>query len=245
MWSFLFALSAILAYVGVWVLALMGLGWAFSWPVRSSVLHSDGETHSFHLVAWALLNGLLAHYLLVLLIPSLKYVVLVGGGLALVGFWDMRRTFLRLWRTGRVLRATKAEWVLLGLLALPLLLLSVLTPILAWDARSIWFFHARMIYVARGLSEMTGLQYPTVGFSHPDYPEFLPALAANLAFVRGFWNEYLPKAAVFFGFLPVILGVVPLLGVSFFLWGLFLCRGIAYGMATWTLIWRCIWRWCC
>jgi hypothetical protein len=77
-------------------------------------------------------------------------------------------------------------------------------PLIDWDARSIWFFHAKMIYVAGSINQSAGWQHPSVGFSHPDYPILVPALAAQVAQVTGLWNEYLPKIALFFMLVPAI-----------------------------------------
>jgi hypothetical protein len=72
-------------------------------------------------------------------------------------------------------------------------------PLLDWDARSIWFFHAKRLFYDGSLYAR-GDDY--AGFSHNDYPNLVPALAATIARAGGMWNEILPKLAIFFILLP-------------------------------------------
>jgi hypothetical protein len=80
-------------------------------------------------------------------------------------------------------------------------------PLVHWDARSIWFFHARMIWIEGALREAAGWNHPSIVFSHPDYPKLVPALAAQLAAVRGHWNEFLPKGSLVIMLVPLVLWV--------------------------------------
>jgi hypothetical protein len=81
-------------------------------------------------------------------------------------------------------------------------LLWILTePIKAWDARSIWFFHAKRIFVDNNLYAQLD-NY--AGWSHNDYPPLLPSLAASIAKSFGFWNEYLPRISVLLALLPIL-----------------------------------------
>jgi hypothetical protein len=70
-------------------------------------------------------------------------------------------------------------------------------PISDWDARSIWFFHAKRIFIDNNLYAQFD-HY--VGISHNDYPVLVPAIAASIAKVVGHWNEIFPRLAI----LPVI-----------------------------------------
>lgn len=88
---------------------------------------------------------------------------------------------------------------------------TLMEPLTAWDARSIWFFHAKMIYFAGGLVRDGGWTAPSSSFSHPDYPLLVPILAAQCAKLAGFWNEQLPKFAL-------LLLVVPVLAVTVSYW---------------------------
>ncbi|HOW91355.1 MAG TPA: hypothetical protein PK883_03475, partial [Anaerolineaceae bacterium] len=77
-----------------------------------------------------------------------------------------------------------------------------------WDARSIWFFHAKMIYFAGSIGLEAGWQDPTVVFSQLDYPKLIPSLAAQIMHIMGFWNEYLPKLSLLLVFIPPVVWLV-------------------------------------
>jgi hypothetical protein len=70
-------------------------------------------------------------------------------------------------------------------------------PVWAWDARSIWFFHAKRIFFDGSLYAQLDDYVPT---SHNDYPDLVPAAAASIAKTLGYWNEIFPRLAV----LPVL-----------------------------------------
>jgi hypothetical protein len=96
--------------------------------------------------------------------------------------------------------ATLCFLLVLGLLGAAILL----EPLAAWDARSIWFFHAKMVYFAGGLIKDGGWTAPCCIFSHPDYPTLVPILAAQAANLAGFWNEQLPKVALLSLLVPAL-----------------------------------------
>jgi hypothetical protein len=106
-------------------------------------------------------------------------------------------------------------------------------PLMHWDARSIWFFHAKMIREAGSIGLPAGWQHPSLQWSHADYPKLIPALAAQLGLLRQKWNEYLPKLSLFLLFLPALfwitalakrrfsfafLAIVSFFGTGFLLW---------------------------
>lgn len=75
---------------------------------------------------------------------------------------------------------------------LMLLLVSLSTPAVAWDARSIWLFHAKRIFLDDNLfAQLDGY----AAWSHNDYPVIIPAFSASLAGFVGLWNEIFPKVA--------------------------------------------------
>ena len=84
----------------------------------------------------------------------------------------------------------------LVLLLLPSLAISYLQPLLAWDARSIWFFHGKAFYFDNALS-LDFLKNPAYLWSHPDYPVFIPLLAVYHATFLGAWNEVYCKSFLF------------------------------------------------
>jgi hypothetical protein len=156
-------------------------------------------------LALALAAGLLLDYLLVLTGLALPLVLAAVGLLALAG---LGRAAWR-WRTGAWQpRRPGAAALACGLLAACLLALYALVvlhePLWRWDARSIWFFHARMIYGEQALRAHAGWAHPSLAFSHPDYPNLVPAVAAQLATLRGLWNEYLPKASLLVMLAPLV-----------------------------------------
>jgi hypothetical protein len=94
-----------------------------------------------------------------------------------------------------------AMWVISSLTVLfALLILS--HPVVDWDARFIWMFHAkRMFYDGSLYGQLDGY----ANWSHNDYPNLVPALAASLAKAMGHWNEIIPRASVVFALVPVML----------------------------------------
>ena len=92
-------------------------------------------------------------------------------------------------------------WVILSLtLIFALLILS--HPVVEWDARFIWMFHAKRIFYDGSLyGQLDGY----ANWSHNDYPNLVPALAASLARAVGHWNEIIPRSSVLFALAPVML----------------------------------------
>lgn len=99
-------------------------------------------------------------------------------------------------------------------------------PTSAWDARSIWLFHAKRIYWDNSLLAQFD---DYAAFSHNDYPVLVPALSATLAKIVGHWNEIFPKVSNLFFVLPplVVIGVFfsPLRFTFLFVIGLFFIVG--------------------
>lgn len=92
-------------------------------------------------------------------------------------------------------------WVICSLtLVFALLILS--HPVVDWDARFIWMFHAKRIFYDGSLySQLDGY----ANWSHNDYPNLIPAVAASLAKAVGHWNEIIPRASVLFALVPAML----------------------------------------
>ena len=84
-----------------------------------------------------------------------------------------------------------------GLIAVGLMVVFVVIPLLhpvtGWDARSIWLFHAKRIYLDGTLYAQLDNYAP---FTHNEYPVIVPAIAASLARTMGYWNEIVPRASV-------------------------------------------------
>ena len=158
------------------------------------------------LPALLLAAGILINYLLVLVFGDMKIASSVGAVLAVAGAGyavaKLRGKVLNLFPFGWGI------WLVLLYLALLYVFPIFLDPLHAGDARSIWFFHGKMIHYAGGLTAATGLDAPAVIFSHVDYPKPVGVLAAQIAMLAGFWNEYLPKGSLAVLLLPPLLGVV-------------------------------------
>jgi hypothetical protein len=90
-----------------------------------------------------------------------------------------------------------------ALLVLGLLIVCVtitlLHPVSEWDARSIWLFHAKRIYLDGSLF---GYLDEYAHWSHNDYPPLVPAMSASIARSIGYWNEIAPRAAVAIALAP-------------------------------------------
>ena len=98
----------------------------------------------------------------------------------------------------------KPSRIVVGFLVLMFLVKSVCEGISGWDARSIYFFHAKVIYFAQNFPvEPWKLQ--EYNFSHLDYPKLTASLAALISTGIGYWNEYWPKLAT--GSLLILLHV--------------------------------------
>lgn len=100
-----------------------------------------------------------------------------------------------------ILKDKTDDKLLLGIFFLGCL--WVLTePVGDWDARSIWFFHAKRIFIDNNLYAQLD-NYAL--WSHNDYPPLLPSLAASIAKSFGFWNEYLPRISILLTIFPILL----------------------------------------
>ena len=84
------------------------------------------------------------------------------------------------------------------------LFVTICTGTEAWDARSIWLFHAKRIFFDGGLYAQLEEYAPI----HNDYPVLFPAFAATLAKAVGHWNEALPKSAAIFLLIPPLLVIL-------------------------------------
>ena len=100
------------------------------------------------------------------------------------------------------LNSIKLKQTLPALIIFYLLLLSIGTVAIKWDARSIWLFHAKRIFIDNSIFAQLD-NYAT--WSHNDYPVMLPLLSASFAKLVGFWNEIFPKTSNIFFILPPLL----------------------------------------
>jgi len=188
-------------------IGFFGLGWLVVGPILyGSVVSEKTSIPCLQEIALILVCGMVADYGLVLYLQSLQSSLLIGSSLSIFGLvcYVIRSYRCR----NREKYFCSISWkktvgivVLCGFYFIPILT----EPLSAWDARSIWFFHAKMIYAEGALSHAAGWSHPSVTFSHVDYPKLIPVLAAQATYISGFWNEYLPKVALIFMLVPAIL----------------------------------------
>ena len=169
-------------------LGLAGLGGPPAILLGGSSSREDSDNLRLLAAVWSF--GLCLDYALLVLLGQLSLVFVVEGLLAIVF------AAAALWRCrGRFVRPERCRpWLIALVVLLAGTIAILLDPLQNWDARSIWFFHAKMIYYGGGLTQTIGLDIP--GVPHPAYPMLVPGLAAELAGLLGFWNEYLPKLSL-------------------------------------------------
>lgn len=168
--------------------------------------------------------GIILNYSLILLMGSLAtaiwiFLIPALGGLVLAA--KHRKQLLAILKLGN------AKLIVLGSLLL-LFLTKILSEALhSWDARSIWFFHAKIIYYAGALSSASGFQADAFSYiPHMDYPKLIPVLAAEQAFLAGYWNEYLPKFGLFVMLAFSLFGIFSFIGMRRLISSVFLlCAG--------------------
>jgi len=97
-------------------------------------------------------------------------------------------------------KLNKNIFLLLIIITLLIICLGSLTN--QWDARSLWLFKAKRIYL--DLSVISIKDNYAI-FSHPDYPNIGPAFIAGFSKCFGFWNEIYPKVALTLMFIPALI----------------------------------------
>lgn len=177
-------------------------------PASPSATRNTLE-QSWRLIGLVSVAALLLNYLLVVAIGSLRTEMFAGLAIACCCIIVIAVTYRR-----SAAYSLRLGWgaALCFVLVLSLFgAATLLEPVEAYDARSIWFFHARMVYFAGGLVRDGGWTTPWFNWSHVDYPNLMPILAAQAASLGGFWNEQLPKLAL-------LLLLVPPLAVTVSYW---------------------------
>jgi hypothetical protein len=193
---------------------LFGIGLIAAAPLLQALATAPGArepTQRWANIAGLFAIGILANYLLVLVLRSLPVALAVGGVLAVVGLCLGVRSRMRSRAAARSSCETSGSWLwvfALGVATIVFLyaVLILTLPLKHWDARSIWFFHAKIIYFAGALASDSA--WTTLDFAHSDYPKLLPTLAAQVAIVAGFWNETLPKSALLVLLIPAAVGTI-------------------------------------
>lgn len=186
--------------------SFIGQGWLLAGPLlNGSLLHKKRGNHLLQEIPQLILTGMVINYGLVLVLHSLEISLFTSLLLGFLGLLGYGISLFRYYRNRIPSTATMNKG--LGAVFVCLLFLGPIIgkPLTDWDARSIWFFHAKMVFTAGAFSQNAGWQDAVVKmFSHPDYPNLIPTLAAQVAQLVGFWNEYLPKLSLFFILVPAI-----------------------------------------
>jgi hypothetical protein len=170
---------------------------------------SRAKGHLLEQVALTIAVGILINYCLILTGQTITRVFAAGIILALWGVLrfvsDLR---IRPMRSIGEYNQTTVFSVLCVTYILFVYYFEILSePLLHSDARFIWFFHARMIWAEGALRLSGGWNHPSLAFSNPDYPELVPAIAAQLGYLKGYWNEFLPKGSLLVMLVPLTLWV--------------------------------------
>ncbi|WP_246044640.1 hypothetical protein [Geomonas ferrireducens] len=198
---------ALPAAVSLMLPYLLGLGASLFLICRggeTDASSSDGSAQQK--LATALMFGVLINHFLVLLLSDLKSATMAGCFLSVAALLA-----LAFKKSGVPMVAVR--WLVPTLaLYLGCCYLVVCDPVSGWDARSIWFFHAKMIFYNRSVEAGGDWTLPSIAFSHTDYPLLFPILAAQIASVAGYWNEYLPKMGLVALLLPAMLLFLSILG---------------------------------
>ena len=116
-----------------------------------------------------------------------------------------------------------------------IIFISLGTATFEWDARSIWLFHAKVMFYGDSVFSLDD----SYKFSHIEYPNLAPAFASALAILVGHWNEVFPKISFSLMFLPPLILIFSFfkdvrylifLSIVFFTVGKFLFNGWADGL---------------
>jgi hypothetical protein len=179
----------------------LGLWGAFVLP--SLVKEKPASSQSnWRLIALIFASGMLLNYVTLLICGSLPVAMSLDAIGAICGLGLLVLQGRQ--HIGRFCRGELGPVLLFMVAAVILCVTVLLVPLYTWDARSIWFFHGKMIYFTQGLTRNSGLALPSFTFSHPDYPNLVPMLAGEVATMAGFWNEQLPKFSLLLVLIPIV-----------------------------------------
>jgi len=155
-------------------------------------------------------RGLLVGYALGLLTPSLRALpyALAFAVLAQLVLWieGVLRTGLPVYLDRASFRPIDGLGCAIAVLLLALLFSKILAdPLVGWDARSIWFFHAKILYFADHALDRTIWLTRSISFSHVDYPKLNAVWSALWMMHSDGWNEFLPKFSLLLLAAPTVL----------------------------------------
>lgn len=199
-----------------WMAIFTGLGWLFIGPViHHSFFQKSNFPNLLQDLPTSMIAGMIMNYGITLIFQKLQISLIVSSVLGLIGFVFFVFWYFRSTKGQKILQSTVFQWVSIIFINLFFLGPILVNPLYEWDARSIWFLHAKMIYVAQTFGLAAGWQNPILQFSHLDYPNLIPALAAQIANMMGYWNEYLPKLSLIFCLIPAVMIIFSFMKKSF------------------------------
>jgi hypothetical protein len=207
MWHLNTVISAIKLFllISLGLTFLLGQGWLAVGPIlHGSLTIKKRNIPLIQEFPLMLMCGLIINYGMILIFQSLTISLIAGGILSIFGICCFTLYVFRYHSRQILTPSSINKWIGISFICLLFLSPILSEPLIDWDGRSIWFFHAKMIYVADTIGQSAGWQQPSVVFSAPDYPNLVPALGAQVAHVMGFWNEYIPKASLFFMLVPAV-----------------------------------------
>lgn len=192
------------AISGAYIFYIYGIGYL----VTNALCQGNDDARLIEKIPFCLVTGYLINFSILLVVQSLELSSLLGIIVSCCGLvWLLMR-----WKKEKEMtfRGHK-DWLPVIVISAILILYYVTIlcePLEGWDARSIWFFHAKMIWSAGSISPLAGWNHPSLewGF-HVDYPKLIPGLAAQWSYVLGYWNEYAPKFALFLLLIPAVLWI--------------------------------------
>lgn len=157
----------------------------------------------YQIIGEAFVRGLLCFYFIALMSPSI--VAMTSGVATLVAGCCCYLSY----RMSPVRGCGYGKLPLGGIVSAAVVILwftmyVMKSPISTHDARSIWFFHSKIIYYSDKILDLSNWDHPSVYFSHVDYPKMLAALAASMCAAVGVSNEYLPKLALVLLAIPIV-----------------------------------------
>jgi glycosyltransferase involved in cell wall biosynthesis len=189
------------------VLSLLGYGCVISLIfLRWEEWRAGFTVNPARMLSLLLLLGMLLDHLLGIVTGSLAFQQAAAwGGLVVLGvtaFTVFRRRgdpiSAPLFRAPAfALLSRAASCAIVGLAIIAVALAIAAESLREWDARSLWFFHAKVIFLDGGLRPSSFWASLSYDWSNKHYPKLVPMLAARAAdFTAGGWNEYAPKLAL-------------------------------------------------
>lgn len=184
----LFSYFLALIYAGIWV------------PEFFTATDKKIEPWSF--IATATLSGLLTVYLAYLAVGNFQNVFyichLIGAVSALWLIYKARKGVLN----PTSLPFEGWHWGLLGLAGI-IVFAIIFTGISNWEARSIWYFQAKILHYTGSLNA-PDWHNQHFSFAFTAFPKLYPVVIAFLTSSWPGWNEYAPKWTLILLLLPIV-----------------------------------------